>query len=157
MQIFRMMRSGGRGAGRRVAPSVSMSAIPLQGVSSSSQSTLKVAKRHWEAMRTSAAELATLFPKSWDEVDVVTATNLDTYARFAFYLFNYKKNAAGDTLDASSIINYTSALLNDAKNRFNNTPDVSAATSKFFECLIVNSTADIAKKWCCLKGASCVR
>ena len=148
------MRARGRGPRRDLPRALTTSAIPTQGVSESSRSTLAAAAKHWDAMRLSNPECSVLFPKPWSEIEVATATSMDTYARYAFYLFNYKKNTVGDTLDASSIINYTSALLNDAKNRFIHEAGVSVATTKFFECLIPNSTSDIAKQWGRLKGVS---
>lgn len=102
-------------------------------------------------MRTSNAALRADFPNKWEDCSVAVLTNMDTYARFAFYLFELKKKG-GDTLDAKTIVNYTSALLNNAKNRLYHEKDVTPDTIKFFECLIVGSTSDIAKKWGRLKG-----
>ena len=99
------MRARGRGPRRDLPRALTTSAIPTQGVSESSRSTLAAAAKHWDAMRLSNPECSVLFPKPWSEIEVATATSMDTYARHAFYLFNYKKNTVGDTLDASSIIN----------------------------------------------------
>ena len=112
-----MKCGSGRGPRRDLPPALTTSAIPTQGLSESSRGTLAAAAKHWDAMRLSNPRCSILFRKPWSEIEVATATSMDTYARYAVYLFNYKKNALGDTLDASSIINYTSALLNPVHPR----------------------------------------
>jgi hypothetical protein len=128
----------------------SIAAIPTAGASRSTVAALSAAKMHWDKMRSSSAELSSAYPKASSGLTVVTSMN--TYARCAHYLFEYKKASNGDTLDACSIINYMSALMIDAMNRFLHEADATGATVKSFECLTVNSTSDIARKWNASKG-----
>jgi hypothetical protein len=130
-----------------------MDALGSQGGSESWHGQKKNVVRIFDVkFRTSTPELRAEYPQPWAATQEWKLCERPVYERYShFLLFTYKIETGenvGAPLSCDSVVNYTSALLNLAKDKFKAIG--SNATRTFFNCLDGGSS-DEAKWWHGLK------
>ena len=153
--------------------SPAIGSVATKGVSSSTKSTLATARTHFDGGFRAIPAIAAKYPRKWDSCLESELTTLMTYAEYAHYLIYAHKTRSQDMLSAQTsqsffrayfvqrthdptrhqplaVINYSSALLVDAKNRLSASP--SAQTVEFFKCLVYENKTPGSEQWARIKA-----